>query len=116
MQISMKNFALAVMLMVCMSATAVMAQSCEVPQALWERPRSGMDVLAQPALRQCVQAWMKKPAAQLVIHHSASDESQLQAAELRYWLIALAIDGDRIELMEDLRQNELMNMEIREPQ
>jgi len=27
----------------------------------------------------------------------------------------LAIDGDRIELMEDLRQNELMNMEIREP-
>ena len=112
----MKKITVTGMLMVCLSATSAMAQNCEVPQTLWERPRSGMAVLAQPALRQCVQAWMSKPAAQLVVHHSNSEQSQLQAAELRYWLIALAIDGDRIELMEDLRQNELMNMEIREPQ
>lgn len=102
--------------MVCMGAAPVMAQKCEVPTVLWEKPRSGMQILAQPALRQCVQAWMAKPAAQLVIHYSTNDESQLQAAELRYWLIALAIEGGRIELMEDLRQNELMTMEIRESQ
>lgn len=104
------------MLMVCLNATSVMAQNCEIAPALWERPRTGALVLAQPALRQCVQAWLKQPKAQLVIHHSVSDEPQLQAAELRYWLIALGIEGDRIELMEDLRRADLMYMEIREPQ
>ena len=92
------------------------AQNYEIPQSLWEHPRSGMAILSQKPLRECMQAWMAVPGARLVIHHGIGDEEQLRAAELRYWLVSLAVEGDRIELMDDLRQNESINVEIRELQ
>ena len=90
------------------------AQVCVVPDTLWERPRSGQEVVALPALRACVQGILDKPDASLMIHHAVTDEAALHAAELRYWLIALAIEGARIELKNDLQLNEPLNVEVRE--
>ena len=39
-------------------------------------------------------------------------ETLLQAEELRAWLMALAIDGARISLANDLRAQQPLNIEI----
>jgi len=90
------------------------AQACVVPDTLWEKPRSGQVVLALPTLRACVHGVLDKYTAALVIHHAVTDESALRAAELRYWLIALAIEGTRIDLENDLQTNEPLKVEVRE--
>lgn len=90
------------------------AQACVVPDKLWEKPRSGQVVLALPELRACVQDVLTKHDAALVIHHAVTDEAALRAAEVRYWLIALAIEGARIELKNDLQMNEPLKVEVRE--
>jgi len=95
-------------------AAQAAAQSCEVPASLWERPRSGVAVLAQQPVRDCMQAHLALPGSRLVIHHGKTDEVALQAAELRYWLIALAADGGRIELKDDLPANESIRIEVKE--
>lgn len=95
-------------------AVAAAAQTCPVSRDIWQRPRSGAAILSQPSIRQCVQTWLAQPGARLVIHHGMADEAQLQAAELRYWLIALAVEGGRVELAGDLPPNEPMNMEVKE--
>ena len=91
----------------------VAAQTCTLPDTLWERPRSGQIVLALPELRACVQGFLDQPDAALMIHHGMADEAALRAAELRYWLIALALDGARIDLKNDLQINEPLKIEIR---
>jgi hypothetical protein len=95
-------------------AAAAGAQTCPVPRDLWQSPRSGAVILSQPSIRQCVQNWLAKPGALLLIHHGMGDEAQLRAAELRYWLIALALDGKRIKLAGDLPAGQALNMEIKE--
>jgi len=90
------------------------AQSCVVPDSLWERPRSGAAVQVLPPVRECMQSHLAQPGSVLVIHHGMQDEAALQAAELRYWLIALAAEGGRIELKDDLAANESIRMEVKE--
>lgn len=90
------------------------AQSCDVPASLWERPRSGSAVQVLQPVRECMQNFLEQPGSVLVIHHGMQDEEALHAAELRYWLIALAADGGRIELKDDLAANESIRMEVKE--
>jgi hypothetical protein len=92
----------------------VAAQSCDVPASLWERPRSGAAVQALQPVRDCMQGLLALPGSRMLIHHGPSDEGMLQAAELRYWLIALAADGGRIELKDDLPANESIRIEVKE--
>lgn len=96
-------------------ATAL-AGDWEVPAELWEQPRSGNAVLAQPALRECVQGYLAQPASRILVHHNGSEESQLQADELRAWLIALAVEAGRIELLQDLKLNQNLRIELKSPQ
>lgn len=90
------------------------AQTCVVPDSLWEKPRSGQAVAALPDLRSCVQGHLARPESALLIHHARADESALHAAELRYWLMALALDGAHIDLKNDLQPNQPLRVEVRE--
>src|SRR6185295_9865377 len=74
----------------------VAAQAFVVPPELWDRPRSGREVLEQSAVRQAVNACLAQPEARLVIRHGARQDSQLAAEELRSWLAALALEPGRI--------------------
>jgi hypothetical protein len=89
------------------------AQSFEIPAELWERPRTGALILAQEPLRQAVARFQANAAARLSIHHGGGDEALLQAEELRSWLLALALDGSRIELVNDLSSHVPLRVEIR---
>jgi len=77
------------------------AQPAEIPPELWDRPRSAQAVLAQPAVRQAVAAYQARSAARIVIVHGARQEAQLQAEELRAWLVALAVERARLQLRAD---------------
>lgn len=102
-------------LLICLLAVPLcaLAQTCVVPDSLWEKPRSGQAVAALPELRSCVQSHLAMPDSTLLIHHAKADESALHAAELRYWLVALALDGAHIDLKNDSQPNQPLRVEVR---
>jgi hypothetical protein len=83
-----------------------------VAPSLWDRPRSARAVLDQPAVRQALEQYLARPAARLIIHHGYGQDPLLQAEELRMWLMALAIDGSRVALINDVRPNEPLKIEV----
>lgn len=100
---------------VCLLAAAAAAQADDiftVAPDLWDRPRSARAVLDQPAVRQALQQYLALPAARLVIHHGYGQDPLLQAEELRMWLMALAIDGARVSLINDVRPHEPLKIEV----
>ncbi len=88
------------------------AQTTEVSPELWDRPRTGTLVLAQESVRRVVVAALAEPESQIVIHHPAGQEPQIQAEELRSWLSALAIEPRRIVLRSDQGPGAPMKMEL----
>ena len=96
-------------------AFAASAQAADVftlPPELWDRPRSARAVLEQPAVKQAIALHLSQPGSRLVIHHGYGQDPLLQAEELRAWLMALAIDGARISLANDVKAHESLNIEI----
>jgi hypothetical protein len=79
---------------------------------LWDRPRSGGAVLAQPAVRQAIDSHLKTPGSRLVVRHGPTQESVLAAEELRAWLAALAVEPSRIGLRGGLQGSEPLRIEI----
>jgi len=75
--------------------------AADLAPELWDRPRSAQVVMAQPAVRQVVAAYQANSAARIMIVHGQRQEAQLQAEELRAWLVALAVDGARLHLRVD---------------
>jgi hypothetical protein len=98
--------------MCAMGCAAVAAYAADVPPELWDRPRTGALVLAQESIKNVVGAALAEPHAQIVIHHPAGQEPQIQAEELRAWLGALAIDPRRVVLRGDLGAGVPMKMEL----
>jgi hypothetical protein len=94
------------------TSLAVAAQSFVVPPELWDRPRSGAAVLAQPVIRQAVDRCLAQPGSRLVVRHGPAQESQLAAEELRSWLVALALEAGRITLRGDLQGSEPLRIEV----
>ena len=96
-----------------MSASAVHAADLfKVEPALWDRPRSARAVLEQPAVRQAIELYLSRPGARLILHHGYGQEPVLQAEELRLWLMALAVDGARVSLVNDIKPQESMTIEV----
>ena len=99
--------------LLCVTAASVRADDVfTVAPALWDRPRSARTVLDQPAVRQALELYLARPAARLLIHHGYGQDPLLQAEELRMWLMALAIDGARVTLINDVRPNEPLKLEV----
>ena len=100
-------------MLLCVIAAGARAEDIfTVAPALWDRPRSARAVLEQPAVRQALDRYLAQPAARLVIHHGYGQDPLLQAEELRMWLMALAIDGARVSLINDVRPNEPLKIEV----
>ena len=75
--------------------------AADLASELWDRPRSAQTVMAQPAVQRAVAAYQASSAARIMIIHGPRQEAQLQAEELRAWLVALAVDGARLQLRAD---------------
>ena len=99
----------------CLIAAALSAAADDVFSVapdLWDRPRSARAVLDQPAVRKALDQYLARPPARLVIHHGYGQEALLQAEELRMWLMALAIDGVRVSLINDVKPQEPLKIEV----
>ncbi|MCX7137018.1 MAG: hypothetical protein NTW47_10410 [Proteobacteria bacterium] len=97
----------------CLAAASARADDIfMVAPALWDRPRSARAVLEQPAVRQALEQYLARPAARLIIHHGYGLDPLLQAEELRMWLMALAVDGARVALINDVRPHEPLKIEV----
>lgn len=94
------------------AATARADEAFIVAPDLWDRPRTARTVREQPAVRQALELYLSRPGARLVIHHGYSQEPLLQAEELRAWLMALAVDGARVSLVNDVKPNEPLKLEV----
>jgi hypothetical protein len=68
------------------------AQSFVVPAELWDRPRSGAAVLAQPAVRQAVERCLAAEGSRLLVRHAARLDAQLAAEELRSFILEVLRD------------------------
>lgn len=96
-------------------SSALLVQAAEtfpVPPDLWDRPRTARAVLDQPGIKRAVDAHLARSGLSLVIHHAAGQEPLLQAEELRAWLIALAVDPERVRLSGGLKSGELLRIEV----
>jgi hypothetical protein len=90
----------------------VLAQSADIPPALWDRPRTGLSVLEQESVRRAVLAALAKPDSQIIVHHTPGPEPLVQAEELRSWLIALAIDARRVVLRSGVASGAPIKIEV----
>ncbi|HSD60996.1 MAG TPA: hypothetical protein VLC55_09100 [Burkholderiales bacterium] len=91
------------------------AQRCPVPPELWDKPRSGRALAANPALKPCLEQAALNPATRVVIRHGSRGEAPLQAEELQGWLAALALDPARVALANDLGAGDELVLEVGTP-
>lgn len=102
----------ALIALVLIAAPALAAEQLEVAPELWDRPRSARMVLEQQALRDAVRAHIAQPGSRMIIHHGYGPNPLLQAEELRAWLMTLAVDAARIGLLNDVKPNEALKIEV----
>ncbi len=92
-----------------------LATSFEIGAEQWARPRSGKRVVAYESLQRLVRLLDQHAAAVVNIRYAGGDEGQLWAEELRGWLVALGLPGDRIRLRTGLpyRDRLILETELR---
>ena len=106
------NRVLAWALLCTVVSTAQAEDFFTVAPELWDRPRTARAVLEQPAVKQALSLHLSQPGSRLVIHHGYGQEPLTQAEELRAWLMALAVDGARVSLINDVIPNEPLKIEV----
>lgn len=97
-----------VFLLLCFAEPLWAQQSPWVISALdWAKPRTAQELIRDPTLAPAIRMLVDLPQSRLEIHYPGGDEGSLWASELRGWLIALAIDPERIELVPGASQGRI---------
>ncbi len=92
---------LALILLLSLSSLKLGAQTWEIGPDFWLTPRRADAVLQNPESRAGMAAYLRAPESKLRLHYQKRDEATAQAEELRGWFIALGVEADRIELLDD---------------
>jgi hypothetical protein len=99
-------------LLVCMcSANVGHAETVEITSTDWARPRSGDRVISFEVLQGVINHLEQRPKSVVTIHYAGGDEGLLWAEELRGWLVALGLTGDRIILLPGLAEHDRIVLE-----
>ncbi|TCS72430.1 hypothetical protein EDC61_10584 [Sulfuritortus calidifontis] len=101
--------------LLCAFPLAALGRDCVPSDELWSKPRNAAVVLADPAIRECVLPFLQSGQARLTLRHAPDEEAQLRAADLRWWLIALGLEPDRIALAEATKATDPLVLELTEP-
>lgn len=72
------------------------ARSWALRASDWARPRSGAALVGMAPLPQVIRAWSADAERDIVILHAGGEEGELWARELRDWLVALGVPGERV--------------------
>ncbi len=82
--------------------------------AEWSVPRNGGTVLAMPPLRETIAELTRRPETSLLLRYPGGEAGTLWAEELRAWLVALAVDPQRIELHRGSRTADTIELSLNE--
>lgn len=93
---------------------AAFGRDCVPSDELWSKPRNAASILADEGIRECVAPLLKDAKTQLRLRHAPDEEAQLRAADLRWWLIALGLEPNRIALAEDPKLKDSLLLELTE--
>lgn len=108
---------LALLLVLGMAPAA--AGTYEVTAADWSRPRSAEMVTTLPGVAEAVREWHAlnardgTDAGVILLRHGTSEEAAVWAAELKDWLIALGMPGDRLRLEMGGVGNDVIELDVR---
>lgn len=80
----------------------------------WARPRSGASLVGMAPLPAVVRAWSASDGTDIAIVHTGGEEGELWARELRDWLIALGVPGNRVRLAVGRTEPASLRLELRE--
>ena len=95
-----------------LAAALAQAQTAVVAPELWDRPRSARAILAEPAIKQSVRSYLTQPTARIVIRHAPTGGALQEAEELRSWLVALAVEPQRIAVLGELKAGTPLTIEV----
>ncbi|KPK12542.1 MAG: hypothetical protein AMJ68_01275 [Acidithiobacillales bacterium SG8_45] len=99
-------------LLVCLCSTGVSyAETGVITSTEWARPRSGSQVVSFEVLQGVVSQLEQRPKSAVTIHYAGGDEGLLWAEELRGWLVALGVTGNRINLVPGLAEHDRILLE-----
>ena len=93
------------------AAVVCRADIFEISAEQWARPRSGERVIEIVALQNLVHLLDERADTRVAVHHAGGDEGLLWAVELRGWLIALGVPGNRISLRSGLQIRDRLVLE-----
>lgn len=93
---------------------AAFGGDCVPSDELWSKPRSAATILADKGIRECVLPMLGKSNALLRLRHATDEDSQWRASDLRWWLIALGLEPDRVVLEPNAKATEPLVLELTE--
>ncbi len=86
-----------------------------IPEETWSQPRNGETFLRLPAVADTVRDYLHDPEQRILVRHPGTEEGELQASELRGWLVALGISSTRIALIPDPKHRETLELRVAPP-
>jgi len=86
----------------------------QLDAADWARPRSGSTLVGMAPLPSVVRSWSAAGDEDIAILHAGGEEGELWARELRDWLIALGVPGNRVRLVVGGSGPATLKLELRE--
>ncbi len=86
-----------------------------IPEEIWSQPRSGEIFLRLPAVADTVRDYLRDPEQRILVRHPRTEDGELQASELRSWLVALGINSSRIALIPDPKHHETLELRVVPP-
>ncbi|MDX1454529.1 MAG: hypothetical protein R3217_03650 [Gammaproteobacteria bacterium] len=110
---------LAICLLLLLATAPATAGTYEVTAADWSRPRSADMVTSLPGVAEAVREWHAleqrdgNDAGVILLRHGTSEESSVWAAELKDWLIALGLPGERVRLEMGGVDNDVIELDVR---
>ncbi len=103
-------FMLLILSSLLLAANFSRADVCPIGDDFWLSPRSGLSVLDNANIKPCVLSLLNDPKQMLVISYPTNDEAAIYAAELRQWLLALALPSSRV-LLKNIPTNTTIQLE-----
>lgn len=93
-------------------AGAISPERVAVPADVWLAPRSVARLLNVGSIRDVLQRWTTSAHAEIIVHYPGGEEGQLQAYELRDWLVGMGVASDHVRLLPGVTQNQLIELQL----
>lgn len=103
---------LTMILLCCLLAFQVNAETLQLHREQWSGPRSGERILSIPVLRQVMAGLSQNPQSSLLIRYPGGEDGIIWVSELEAWLVALGLESSRIETRPGSPSADIIELEI----